>query len=120
MKYQLRRIAALVRGRKEDGWTAFREDEVWEYFTEMDERVCPVCEAFGRDSPYSGPDVEWFFPDQYSADMSDALGRHRYSNVHASVNLYPDLRGNCRCNMFWRDPFMTLVNRLALEMVMVQ
>ena len=120
VKFQLRRIAALVRGRKNDGWSAFRDDEEWEYYTEQDDRVCPVCEAFGRDSPFSGSEVEWFFPDQYAADKSDAMRRHRYPNVHESANLYPDLRGVCRCNIFWRDPFMTLVNRLAEEMVMVQ
>ena len=120
VKYQLRRIAALIRGRKNDGWTAFREDEVWEYYNDPASNVCPVCEGFGRDTPYSGDEIAWFFPDQYPADMSDAMRRHRYPNVHESVNLYPDLLGECHCDMFWRDPFMTLVNRLALEMVMVQ
>ena len=120
VKLQLRRIAALIRARKNDGWTAFLDDEVWDYFTEQDERVCPICEGFGMGFEFSGPDITTLFPDQTSVNQSDTMHRHRSPNVHESTNLYPDLRGVCRCNMFWRDGFMTLVNRLAREMEMVQ
>ena len=116
VKGQLQRIAAIVRFRKSEGWAAFLEDEVWEYFTEQDDRVCPVCEGFGMQFELSGLDVTSLFPDQVSANRSDTMHRHRYPNVHESANLYPGLRGQCRCSMFWRDGFMTLVDRLAREM----
>lgn len=120
VKGQLQRIAALVRGRKNDGWSAFLDDEVWEYFTEQDERVCPVCEGFGSQFEFTGTDVPTLFPDQTSVNTGDTMHRHRAPNVHEATNLYPDLRGVCRCNIFWKDGFMTLVNRLAMEMEMVQ
>lgn len=120
VRNQLQRIAAIVRSRKNDGWDAFLDDEVWEYFTEQDERVCPVCEGFGSQFEFVGSDIPALFPEQQSENLSDTMHRHRAPNVHEAVNLYPDLRGECRCNMFWRDGFMTLVMRLAREMELVQ
>ena len=119
VKQQLRRLSSLVKFRKENGWAAFLDDEVWEYFTEQDERVCPICEGFGGQFEFTGSDIPILFPDQTSASAADTMHRHRAPNVHEATNLYPDLRGVCRCNMFWRDGFMTLVNRLAMEMEVV-
>ena len=117
VKGQLMRIAALVRGRKNDGWAAFLEDEVWDYFTEQDERVCPVCEGFAGE--IKGDMIPDLFPDQRTANIADSMHRSRRPHVHESANLYPDLMGDCRCHMIWRDGFMTLVNRLAREMELV-
>ena len=121
VKQQLMRIAALVRARKNDGWAAFLDDEVWDYFTETDDNVCDICLGLGsKIDGFAGWQVPLDMPDQKPLNYSDPLRRHRYPNIHESQNRYPGLRGDCRCEMFWREPFMTLVNRLALEMEMVQ
>ena len=120
VKGQLMRIAAIVRARKNDGWDAFLDDEVWDYFTETDDNVCDICLGLGSKSGgFKGEDVLLVMPDQRPINYSDPLYRHRYPNIHESQVLYPGLRGDCRCEMFWREPFMTLVNRLAREMEMV-
>ena len=121
VKQQLMRIAAIVRGRKNDGWTSFLDDEVWEYFTEQDDLVCPVCEGFGQKYEFTGPEIKDEFTEQMPTNYSDTMYRHRAPNVHID-HVTEDgspLRGKCRCNMFWRDGFMTLVNRLGREMEMV-
>jgi len=118
VREQLRRIAAHIRGRKDDGWTAFRDDETWEYYTEED-NVCYICEGFGREFEIAGWRILDEMPDQMPTNYSDTLYRHRYPNIHESQNLYPGLRGVCRCNMFWRDPVETLTQRLGRELEMI-
>ena len=120
VKQQLRRLSSLIKFRKQNGWTAFLDDEVWEYFTEQDDRVCPFCEGLGSRFEIGGWEVPLDIPDQKPLNDADPLRRHRYPNIHASQNLYPGLRGDCRCNMFWREPLLTLVNRLGREMEEVQ
>jgi len=119
---QLKRIAAIVRARKTDGWAAFLEDEVWEYYTEQNDLVCPVCEGFGQKYEFTGPEVRDEFTEQKPINYGDGMKRDRAPNTHLDhvTESGDPLRGKCRCNIFWREPFMTLVNRLAEEMVMVQ
>lgn len=113
----LTRISGLVRFRKDYGWSPFQDDEIWDYFTENDERVCPTCEGFAGE--IIGDRIPDLFPDQRTANVADTMHRSRRPHVHESVNLYPDLRGECRCHMIWRDGFWTLVFRLGREIVKV-
>jgi len=119
IELELLNIAALVRFRKEYGWSPFHDDEVWEYYTEQDDRVCPDCEGFGSQFEIIGSDILNLFPEQQSLNLADSLHRHRWPDVHDASNLYPDRRGKCRCNMFWREPVRTLAERLHDEITQI-
>lgn len=109
-------ISKVVRRRASDGWPAFQPDEVWFYETEMDDRVCPVCEAFGRQHTFSGNSIPTVFPDY---DLhARARGFIVYPRVHQrdpSKFFYAP----CRCRLIWQNPLECLERRLHEEKLRV-
>ena len=107
-------VKATTMFRNNFGWPAFLDDEIWDYYTEQDDLVCPTCDGFGIKAEFPGPDVPSDLPDQIPVDVSDTLRRHRAPQVHVT---YPERRGKCRCNIYWRNPVETLLYRFHNELM---
>ena len=107
----LKRVAALIRGRKDDGWTLFRSDETWVYHTATYETdlTCDVCLKFARND-YDGERVRTDFPAREVTDPIEVR-----PNVHEDPQYYW-LRGRCRCTLKFDKHVETLTTRLADEM----
>lgn len=108
----LDRIAAIVRFRKNDGWSLFRSDETWVYHTATDEpeRTCDICLEFARDYDFDGEKVRTEFPAREVIEPTVTR-----PNVHEDPQ-YHWLRGRCRCTIIFDDHVQTLTSRLADEM----
>ena len=108
----LDRIAAIVRFRKNDGWSLFRFDETWIYHTATDEPelTCDVCLGFAKDTKFDGEQVRTGFPAREVTDPIEVR-----PNVHEDPQYYW-LRGRCRCTLKFDDPVGTLTLRLLREM----
>ena len=108
----LKRVAALIRGRKDDGWTLFRSDETWVYHTATDDPdlTCDVCLGFAKDTDFDGEQVRNDFP---AREVIEPIVTR--PNVHEDPQ-YHWLRGRCRCTIIFDDHVQTLTSRLANEM----
>jgi len=108
----LERIHAIVRARKNDGWSLFRSDETWVYHTAEDEPelTCDVCLRLARNYKYDGEQVRTEFPAREVIEPTVTR-----PNVHEDPQYYW-LRGRCRCIMYFDDHVQTLRARLADEM----
>ena len=108
----LDRIAAIVRARKNDGWSLFRSDETWVYHTAEDapELTCPICLEFARDFSFDGEEVRSEFP---AREVIEPIVTR--PNVHEDPQ-YHWLKGRCRCTIIFDDHVQTLRARLADEM----
>lgn len=108
----MERLAAIVRQRKNDGWSLFRSDETWKYFTAQDEPelTCDDCLRLARNEDYTGDEVRTDFPAREIVEPITVR-----PNVHEDPQYYY-LRGRCRCVMIFQDYIQTLTERLADEM----
>lgn len=85
----------------------FQDDENWEYLTQQDENVCPDCRSFEHE--WVGSEVGSFFTERWRTGQITV-----YPNVH-DMQDYTHLKGDCRCNLTWRDYLELLATRLFDE-----
>jgi len=114
VKTQALAVSKVVQIRAAEGWPAFQSDEVWIYKTEMDNRVCPICAAWGREKTFSGDKIPIFFPD-YDLDARNFIV---YPRVHAH-DPARFFNAPCRCKMTWQNPLECLERRLHKEKMSV-
>lgn len=99
---------AVITFKKWFGWYLFQDDEVWNYETHKDERVCPVCWAFERQ--WIGSELQTEFTMMKRRTAQNEV----YPNTHETQD-YSFLSGECRCNLIWRDYLEVLTRRLFEE-----
>lgn len=104
-------ISDILKNRSLEGFTIFQADEVWLYETEKDNRVCPICEAFGNTQNFSGDVISTVFPYyQYFSSNPFVV----YPRVHQ-----PDLSKffdkECRCTVTLQNPLDCLEEKLHNE-----
>jgi len=100
-------ISAIIKFRKTLGWELFQADEAWRYFTEDDDRVCPVCRGNENVGLFGGADIPSLFP-AFERKMIEGT-----AVVHPHVHeTYPDLQGMCRCRIYMENIVETLLARL--------
>lgn len=99
---------AVIIYRKNAGWSMFQDDELWDYETQKDERVCPVCWAFERQ--WIGSEIPTEFTMKYRLGQNTV-----HPNTHENQD-YTFLHGECRCNLIWHGYLEVLIRRLFDEM----
>lgn len=109
LREQALAVSEVVKLRDSEGWPVFQADEMWLYETEMDDRVCPACEAYGVQRMFRGDSVPVVFP-YYEFVTPFVVKPHTHM---------PDLSlfhwVECRCLMFWQNPLECLERRLHDE-----
>ena len=113
IKNKLLVASSIIKFRKSVGFDLFEPDEEWRYFSENDDRVCPICFDFDRVDLFSGVGVFELFP------KKERLTGEGLAVVHPHVHWdprYDYLAGDCRCRLFMLRIAETLVNRLHLEL----
>lgn len=107
----VRGMLAITTYRKHAGWTMFQDDELWDYETQKDERVCPVCWSFEHE--WVGSEIPVEFITKWRTGQNVV-----YPNTHDNQD-YTFLRGECRCSLIWRDYLEVLTARLFDELAEV-
>lgn len=106
----LSRIRAQMAMRDAIGWSQFLADEYWEYRSQRDEKVCPICEANDLDHLFIGDEISTKFPSN--------TYREKPKEVHPQVHIdNPWLKGECRCSLFWMNFPEILYDRLHEELL---
>jgi len=112
IKNKLLVASSIIKFRKAVGFELFEPDEDWEYISEDDDRVCPVCFDFQR-REFKGDMV----PAEFEAKQ--LLIRVGNAVIHPHVHWdprYSYLEGDCRCRMHLLNVLETFINRLHLEL----
>jgi len=110
---QLEAVKVVADMRNEDGWRLFQSDEEWNYETEKDERVCPVCLSFA--GQWVGDQIPVEFNQWKRHHPLRYLEKNEvYPNTHEGSG-YDFLWGLRRCVLEWIDYFFTLTRRLWRE-----
>jgi len=102
-------MSQIVQQRKVGGWQLFQSDESWDYTTQPDEKVCPVCQSLK--GQFNGTEVPVKFQLWEREDQNVV-----YPNTHESLPEAAYVRGRCRCSLAWNDYLFVLLNRLFEEM----
>jgi len=105
-------ISEIVKNRSFEGFAVFQADEIWLYETELDDRVCPVCEAFGTQQIFRGDAIPIVFPDYDYFPSAEPFVV--YPRVHQR-DLSKFFYAPCRCRLIWQNPLECLERRLHDE-----
>jgi len=105
-------ISEIVKNRSFEGFAVFQADEIWLYETEMDNRVCPICEAFGAQQTFKGDAIPTVFPDYDYIPLAEPFVV--YPRVHQH-DLSKFFYAPCRCRLIWQNPLDCLEKRLHEE-----
>lgn len=110
LQRQTRIISEIVKYRGSEGWPILQADERWLYETEKDDRVCQICENFGKSRIFRGDSIPIIFPDYKMLN---------WNIIHPHVHItHPEMEGECRCVMTWQNPAECLEERLHDEKIM--
>lgn len=114
IRSRLMAMYAITQYRKYSGWPLFQTDEVWDYESQNDARVCPVCLSFV--GGYMGHQIPIMFPHYKTWDKAHVKPGTHIDYPELKPAVAPDAHGGCRCNLWWPDYLFVLTSRLFAEL----